>query len=45
MYVSMMIRYESKIMVLYKRHDPIKGLKWEFDQTIMNLWWILRRVT
>ena len=45
MYESMMIGYKSKIMILYKRHDPIKVLKWEHEQTIMDLWWILRKAT
>lgn len=39
MQVSMNVwKYDKiwkKIMVLYKRHSPIKGLKWEPDQTIM----------
>ena len=29
-------RIWKKIMVLYKRHDPIKVLKWEHEQVTMD---------
>ena len=30
-------RIWKKIMVLYKRHDPIKVLKWEHEQVIQSI--------